>query len=67
MVDVDEGASLENPPDHESVKVVDIEDLRVSARRNPVARWGGKDMDSLLQLIPLSRIGHLRYNIHPGE
>ena len=67
MVDFDEEASPEKPPDHESVKVVDIEDFRVSARRNPVTRWDGKDMDSLLQQIPLSRIGHLRYNIHPGE
>lgn len=52
-------------PGQENLKVVDTEDLKVALIRNPVAKWDGRDMDSLLKQIPLGRMGQLRYSDDP--
>ena len=65
LSDDDKGtpSPLQEPvnPGQEILKVGDTENLKVALIRNPVARWDGRDMDSLLEQIPLSRMGQLRY------
>ena len=50
-------------PGEETLRFVDMEDLKVAMARNPMVRWDGRDMDSLLAQIPLARMGQVRYDL----
>ena len=47
-------------PSEEAYKKTDTENIKISMPKNPMDKWDGKDMKTLLDAIPLDKAGQLK-------